>query len=432
MLSQTFKTLLVAVALVGAPVVARQASVAQDAQAGAGVPGVNAAVLELRTEATIEGAEIRLRQICRWSQRDNAYFASLGDMVIERFKPGQLVASVSLATIREVLEGAGVSGGEISFRGAVEARIRRSDVAAARAYKAYTPQAGSLDEMLRRGGVVEDSLPNGMSANEGTDVTRPVTPGTQTPSGELEGGATLAADRAGANGAAGGGTNASSVPPLMQATRGRTLREALVYDVVSRLNLKPEDVEVTLETQDARVLNVAEPAFRWQISPMRVKNLGPVTWSITLYSGEEPRRITVSGYSRAWFNQLVLTRGVSAGQVLQVEDYESRRVLLDRLPEEQLLRPDQARSMQVIRDLPANTALHVRMVQPVLLVRTNQLVTLTLRQGAFEVKAVARAKESGGYGAVIRVENETTRQALRATVVGPQEVRVGPEDAPTP
>src|SRR5438874_10724780 len=48
-------------------------------------PTTRSATLELRGEASIVGAEVRLKQICRWSDADNAALAPLADLVVIRF-----------------------------------------------------------------------------------------------------------------------------------------------------------------------------------------------------------------------------------------------------------------------------------------------------------------------------------------------------------
>src|SRR5688572_27602990 len=40
------------------------------------------ATLEMRTEATVLGTEVKLKQVCRWSGADDAVFAPLADLVL--------------------------------------------------------------------------------------------------------------------------------------------------------------------------------------------------------------------------------------------------------------------------------------------------------------------------------------------------------------
>src|SRR5438477_434240 len=50
-----------------------------------GTPRVlGGATLELRGEATITGAEVKLKQVCRWSEADKAAFEPVADFVVAR------------------------------------------------------------------------------------------------------------------------------------------------------------------------------------------------------------------------------------------------------------------------------------------------------------------------------------------------------------
>src|SRR5262245_14684211 len=42
------------------------------------------ATLEVRTEATIIGGEVKLRQVCRWADADKTVFEPMGDLVLIR------------------------------------------------------------------------------------------------------------------------------------------------------------------------------------------------------------------------------------------------------------------------------------------------------------------------------------------------------------
>src|SRR5687767_1805535 len=58
------------------------------------------ATLEMRTEATVLGSEVKLKQVCRWSGADDAVFAPLADLVLARFEENQPFRPVTLDQIR--------------------------------------------------------------------------------------------------------------------------------------------------------------------------------------------------------------------------------------------------------------------------------------------------------------------------------------------
>src|SRR5438045_8074725 len=45
-------------------------------------PAAHGATLELKSEATIVGAEVKLKQICRWSDADNAAMSPLAELTV--------------------------------------------------------------------------------------------------------------------------------------------------------------------------------------------------------------------------------------------------------------------------------------------------------------------------------------------------------------
>ena len=55
------------------------------------VPGTSrfaaGATLELRGDAIVVGADVKLKQICRWSDSDTGVFTPVADLVITRIKP---------------------------------------------------------------------------------------------------------------------------------------------------------------------------------------------------------------------------------------------------------------------------------------------------------------------------------------------------------
>ena len=73
------------------------------------------ATLEIRSEATIVGEEVRIRQICRWSERDEAVLTPIGDLVIARLGAGSPFRSVNVEEIKRFLQDAGVNIAALNF-----------------------------------------------------------------------------------------------------------------------------------------------------------------------------------------------------------------------------------------------------------------------------------------------------------------------------
>lgn len=393
--------------------------------------GQTPVVIELREESSIIGGEVRLKQVARWGRGDNAFFAGgLSDLVLVRLEPGQRTVVLDVGSVREVLAGAGVHPTEVTFRGSARVTVTRLDSDTAHAQRPLSVPSRDLGAFLDRAGAPAVEEGEAQLASGRMEAV-------EAPSGRAGGGRmgpVMPEPRL--------GQPPSAIARSMGSGPGgmvvrRTLREALVQDIADRLGLKPDDVELTFEPTDERVLRLSEPAFTWSIAGNRVRNLGVVSWSVTLWahSTEEgaesaragsAHRVELIGRARAWQQQVVTRRALVPGQLVREEDLEVRRMLVDRLPEEMLLTREQALMMQASRAIPPGTVLAGRMLDPVLLVRSGQLVSVALRQGAVEVKAVARAMEGGAFGQTIRVKNEQTNDVLQVTVIGPQEARLGP------
>src|SRR5947209_4443090 len=64
------------------------------------------AALELRSEAIVYGAEIKLKQVCRWSDRDAKVFEPIADLVLTHFQTKAAFASISIDELKQILHDA--------------------------------------------------------------------------------------------------------------------------------------------------------------------------------------------------------------------------------------------------------------------------------------------------------------------------------------
>ena len=94
------------------------------------VPGnstSSGATIEMRDEATIVGAEVKLKQICRWADSDNTALAPIADLVIVRITADKPFKSISVNEIKSILQDAHVNLAGINFVGTISCTINRSD-----------------------------------------------------------------------------------------------------------------------------------------------------------------------------------------------------------------------------------------------------------------------------------------------------------------
>ena len=348
------------------------------------------ATVELRSEATIYGQEIRLKQVARWSDADNALMQPLGELILARAEADRPFRSLTVEQVQTVLRDAGINLATLRFTGATSCRVARSDV--------------RFDEAAA---MMAWAKPNEPVAAESTDdLVMVAREETERPQATVEVGRT----------------------DLSRETDDfgpRSLQAILLADVASRLNLDRNDLQLTFKPADEKVLNLAEPQFRFTIDPRRVRALGTVVWDVTILTEGGQHKTTIQADAKAWQDQVIVDRPIASRQVIRAEDVITRRVLSDETPPDTLVSLPQIVGQQATRNLPAGALMTARLVQAVPLVKAGQLVSVTLGQGGVRIKTVARAAESGTFGQTIKVKNETTKDVYDVKITGPQTGVVG-------
>jgi flagella basal body P-ring formation protein FlgA len=349
------------------------------------------ATLELRSEATITGGEVKLKQVCRWADRDKATFTPIAELVLVRIGEGAPFRSISVDEIKRTLHDAGVNLAAINFVGTTTCTIARGDVQ----YDERTALQQWIDARQGKSATTQPSPTMVVVASAPQQQIAPApAPAHLAPLPTPE--------------------------PATQKTL-HTLRETLVADAASRLSVPADTLQVDFGAQDEKVLNLTEPTFKFQIDPVRVRDLGEVQWKVTLLSDAgSSKPIYINALVRAWQNQIVIAKPIAYKAIIQDTDVAERRTLADHLSDDPLVTKTQTVGQQAARDLKPGMIVTSRMVDPVPLVKSGQFVTITLSQGAIQVKTVAKALEGGSFGQTIRVKNETTRDVFEVTLTGPQ------------
>ena len=343
------------------------------------------ATLEMRVEATVVGTEVKLKQVCRWSDSDASVFAPIADLTLIRLGQKVPFRSIGVDDIRTTLRDAGVNIAAINFVGSTACTVARSDV--------EFNEGEALQKWIDAREPAGEPASAGGSADATPALASAAIPATQ-----------------------------PTVEPLAaELAPYHNLRDLLTQDLAVRLGLPVETMQMSFSPQDERLLNLSEPHFKFQIDGQRARGLGEVSWNVTIFATDNTRqRATVGATARAWQNQLVVAKPMNAKQLITDADVVQRRTLVDRTIEDTVLDKPQAIGQQASRDIKPGTVLTARLVDAVQLVRPGQFVTVVYQQGSVELKTVARALEGGSFGQTIRVKNETTRDIFNVILTGPQ------------
>lgn len=205
---------------------------------------------------------------------------------------------------------------------------------------------------------------------------------------------------------------------------GGRLRQQ-VEDVLRRMaGERGEELEIRFAEAEERQLDQAVEGRRIEIQPQSQVFPGRIPVVIRFQGPEgswQTLRVTAEVGWRT--EAVVLKRGISRGQVLSREDLEVRPVVIRTMgqPVRDVERAVGKAARGILR---AGTILLEEYLEPAVLVRRGELVTVRCRQGALMVTTVGRAMEDGALGQVIEVRNEKSRQSFLARVSGSGEVLV--------
>jgi flagella basal body P-ring formation protein FlgA len=217
---------------------------------------------------------------------------------------------------------------------------------------------------------------------------------------------------------------AAAAKPVAEVKEYKSLRDYLVAEAAERLNLATDQLQIHFNPADEKLLNLSEPHFEFNVNPPRNKNVGEVTWDVTIVADGSSQKTSITANVKAWQNQVIVNKPLGYRQIIREEDLIERRTLVDRIGEDPLVTREQIVGQMAGRDLKLGTVLTGRLIDATILVKTGQLVSITLTQGAISAKSVARATEQGTIGQTIRVKNEVTNNMFDVVVTGPQTARL--------
>jgi flagella basal body P-ring formation protein FlgA len=367
------------------------------------VPGgerfYSGATLELRPEVSLIGEEVKLKQVCRWSDADKGAFEPIADLVLFRLSKKSPYRSLTVREMRDTLHDAGVNLAVVRFAGATSCTVSRTDV--------KFDERSALDQWIAAKDV--------SAAKPALIVDAPTTQPTKN---AITASAKVAA--------AAVEPTKPAAPVAVEAKRYKSLRDYLVAETSERLNLAASQLQFHFNPVDEKVLALAEPHFEFNVNPPRNRNLGEVIWEVTIVADGTSQKTSITANVKAWQDQVVVDKPLGYRQIIREDDLVDRRALVDRIGDDPLVTREQIVGQMSGRELKLGTVLTARLIDPIILVKSGQLVSITLTQGAISAKSVARATEQGTIGQTIRVKNEVTNNIFDVVVTGPQTAKLPP------
>jgi flagella basal body P-ring formation protein FlgA len=141
-------------------------------------------------------------------------------------------------------------------------------------------------------------------------------------------------------------------------------------------------------------------------------------------SGGAPTGSPANVAARGNVDVLTWTRPISAGEIVQPEDLVWGKAAM--APADAPNDPDAVIGLAARRPLRAGAAVAARDVSAPMVIKANEIVTLTYDNQGVSLALQAKALSGGAVGETINVQNVTSKKTVQAVVTGPGQAAVGP------
>ena len=206
------------------------------------------------------------------------------------------------------------------------------------------------------------------------------------------------------------------------------IRETLRAFVLARLEGTHEEAELTIRS-DVKdiVVHPGSVGIRVGGGDGRVYRGSAALNVEVLVDGKVERTIPVSFRVRTFGDVLVAKQRMERHAPLREGDVEPRRVETTDLRPGWFRSEGEVRSMWTKRIIAAGTILQQSMVEPLPIVFTGDIVTLTVRAAGVTLSVKATAREDGRLGDLITVQKIDAHDRIRCKVAGPGRVEMNAE-----
>jgi len=121
---------------------------------------------------------------------------------------------------------------------------------------------------------------------------------------------------------------------------------------------------------------------------------------------------------------IINSKAIMRGENISMQDCELKEMDITRFGPVPITDMNELKSLRAARTIMPGTVLHNRLVQAIPLIEKNEQVEILLKKGRVKVAVQGIARESGGEGELIWVENAASHRIIRAKIAGKGTVMV--------
>lgn len=228
------------------------------------------------------------------------------------------------------------------------------------------------------------------------------------------------------------GGPAASAPASQPAVDENTLEGCLRAHLAGRVRKLGGTPMIQFSPAVNKLLPLSQPTYRFDIADRTDRLLGMVAMEVTIREGKAVKQVVPVIAQVALRKSVVVSgRPINRGEVIALGDV----VLADQTVEQvaDIGASDTAPfiGQRVKRFIERGERLSSRDIEPLPLINRNDLVTVLVNRGGVQIKGVAKAMTSGGFGETVMLQNEASRQKFSAVITGPRTAEV-PGSEPVP
>ncbi|WP_305857424.1 flagellar basal body P-ring formation chaperone FlgA [Balneatrix alpica] len=211
------------------------------------------------------------------------------------------------------------------------------------------------------------------------------------------------------------------------AATSEDLTQAVINYLAEQLEANPSEsgrLELAVAPLDSR-LRLHDCAQPLEVSHagktllgrlhIKVSCAGPVSWSV--YVGAE---------IKLWRPVVILATNLSRNQMIDHSSIKVEEQDVSGLRQQYYTSVTEVLGYTTKRHLSANTVLGPDMLEAPMLVKKGTPVTINAIAGSVRIHTQGVAQTDGSLGQVIQVQNLNSQRIVRAKVIGPGQVQVGP------